>query len=208
MMAGTPLGRVTDLSDSGIDPSTSNVGSPGDTGGYDDPTPTPITFFTFDGFNDFRQPFGESSQEQHGPSNRILSLEIGSLAPDPIFSGAARPGTKIIGRVFDSDGFEIGREVAFADVGGNWMMQVHRLRNQDYVRVVFEEVAGSIDGFAPMGDGYGYLGSDQHRNQYTALEPWAGYQHEYDFTAIYRGSTRQALSHLHLENNRSIGFGR
>ncbi|MEL6108930.1 MAG: hypothetical protein AAFU85_23220, partial [Planctomycetota bacterium] len=205
--SGIPFGRVTDLSDSGVDTGSTNPGAPGDTGGFDDPTSTPITFFTFDRFNDFSRPFGPDSDPIQKPSSRFLSQQIPSLAPNPIFSGAARPGTKIIARVFDSDGFQIGREEVYADVGGNWMMQVHNLERVDYVRVDFEEVAGNASAFAPTGDIFGYLGDDQHRNLYTALEPWAGYDHEFDFTAVYRDSASRSLHRMHVEANRPIGFG-
>ncbi len=206
---GSLLSRVMDLSDSGIHPGTTNASAPGDTGGSDDPTPTPITFFTFDQLNNFSDPFDvvRRDSELTGSGNRLLSFEIPSLAPDPMFSGAARPGTKIVARVYDSDGFQIASESVFADVGGNWMMQIHEMERQDYVRVEFEEVSGNLNAFAPGGDTYGYLGADQEDNLYTALEPWAAYEHQYDYNAVYRGSARAALARAHQQASRPIGFG-
>ncbi|QDT13085.1 DUF4347 domain-containing protein [Planctomycetes bacterium K23_9] len=206
--AGNPVASVTDNSDSGSDPHSSNPGQPGDTGTWGDPTLTPIKFFTFDGFNNFSKPFGHPDSER--PGSRLLTKEIWQLAVDPMFSGSARPGTKIVGRLYDQDGFQIGQEEVFADVGGNWMMQVHELdksRNTGYARVEFEEIGGIGQQFAPSGDAFGYLGQDKMDNDYAALEPWTPYEEHYDFIAIYRGSASVKLATMHRKNNQSIGFG-
>ena len=206
--SGNPIGTVTDDSDSGNDPNADNPGQPGDTGGWDDPTLTSIQFFSFDGFNNLSDPFGQVDDER--PGGRYLTQEIHSLAPDPMFSGSARPGTKIVGRLYDQNGFQIGYEEVFADVGGNWMMQVHELdqsRGTGYARVEFVEVAGIGQAFTPNGDPFGYLGQDKMDNDYAALEPWTPYDEHYDFIAIYRGGAKVSLAMLHKKANQSIGFG-
>ena len=96
-----------------------------------------------------------------------LARHCGKTAPEPVFSGSARPGTQIVGRVYDSTGILIGEEMAFADVGGNWMMQFHELTSQDHARVEFQEIAGIGNSFAPHGDIYGYLGADARDNVFS-----------------------------------------
>ena len=117
--------------------------------GIDDPTLTPIRFFTFDSLNNFSQPFGEIERPAGQTGGRLLTKEISALAAEPLFSGTARPGTKVIGRVYDANGFQIGQAEVFADVGGNWMMQVHNLDNTGYARVEFVEMPGIGNVFSP-----------------------------------------------------------
>ena len=210
--SNNPLAPVTDLSDSGSNPSTTNPGAPGDSGSSDDPTETTITFFTFDSFTNQSEP--DAGRAAFGPiplgtPNRALSQEIAMLAPEPMFSGSARPGTKIVGRIYDENGFQIGHEEAFADVGGNWMMQVHNLSggSNRYARVVFEEVRGMSASFSPNADAFGYMGSESGNNDYASLEPWTPFEEQYDFAAIYRGSAKVTLASMHRQHNSSLGLG-
>lgn len=220
--SGALIARVTDDSDSGTDATGSNPGAPGNAGSWDDPTPQKLTFFTFDSYNDFSQ--GRKSQqlfENRDPSDpfdgaiqridrahRILPHEIQRLAPEPIFSGSARPGTQVIGRVFDSAGRLIGEELSFADVGGNWMMQFRSLQSPDHGRFEFVEIAGNSNTFDSRGDVYGYLGSDSLNNDYASLEPWTSYDRSYEFAANYRPTVPQSLMQKHQQNTKPIGFGR
>ena len=203
--SGAPIGLVTDDSDSGSDPNGNNPDEPGDTGGFDDPTETQLRFFTFDALNNFAKGFGPD-EPTAAPANRLLSKSIPSLAPEPVFSGTARPGTQIIGRVFDGNGHLVGESISIADVGGNWMMQMHNARNVENARVEFTEIVGSIQTFAPNGDIYGYLGVDQQSNHYASLEPWTGFDQAYDFNAVLSGTARQKLARMHQQNNATIGL--
>ena len=220
--SGDLVSRVSDLSDSGPAATGSNPGAPGDTGSWNDPTPQPLTFFTFDAFNDFSgerksqtladkrdpsNPF-DTSMQAESYEHRRLTTEISSLAPEPIFSGAARPGTQVIGRVFDSSGQTIGEQVALADVGGNWMLQFHQLRSLDHARFEFVEVAGNWQTFDTRGDIFGYLGADRVNNDYASLEPWTPYSQAYEFTANYRPSVQQSLIEQHRIHTRPLGLGR
>jgi fimbrial isopeptide formation D2 family protein/uncharacterized repeat protein (TIGR01451 family) len=220
--AGVLVGRITDWSDSGVDPNGFNPGQPGDLGTWDDPTPIDLTFFTFDAYNDFSQngkgllqdgkrdasqPFAQSGTATHSTS-RILSQNIQSLAPDPIFSGSARPGTQIVGRIFDSAGRMIGEELSMADVGGNWMMQFHQVESNDHVRIEFVEMPGTENHFGARGDSYGYLGLDNVDNDYASLEPWTSYKDSHDFTAQLRPSVQQSLMRSHRLQTRPLGLGR
>jgi uncharacterized repeat protein (TIGR01451 family) len=225
--AGNPIGRITDNSDSGDDPNGNNLGEPGDTGTSNDPTEIELTFFTFDAYNDFSQnekgqlqedkrdaskPFEESealyfdTPHQHRP--RELTKAIQFLAPEPIFSGAARPGTQIVGRIYDGAGRLLGEEIAITDVGGNWMMQFHHSQHHQQTRIEFVEVAGQADSFAGQGgDGFGYLGIDRLDNEYASLEPWTSFDNGSEFTASLRPSVRQSLASSHRHATRPLGLG-
>ena len=219
------VGRINDLSDSGALATGSNPGAPGDSGSWDDPTPQPLTFFTFDAYNDFSQGLkGLEQSERYDSSNptsnrsgvnpddyrerAMLTQQISRLAPEPIFSGSARPGTQIFGRVYDSAGRLIGEELAMADVGGNWMMQFHHLGGQDHARIEFTELPGTSGAFNERGDVYGYLGMDNLDNDYASLEPWTFYDQSHEFTAIYRPTVQQSLLGEHQKSTRPLGLGR
>ncbi|TWT50242.1 Serine-aspartate repeat-containing protein D precursor [Rubripirellula amarantea] len=219
------IGRIYDLSDSGAVATGSNPGAAGDTGSWDDPTPQPLTFFTFDAFNDpsqgqkgLEQDFREDSSNPFNNrasvnpddyrSRGMLTHQISRLAPEPIFSGSARPGTQIFGRVYDSAGRLIGEELSMADVGGNWMMQFHHLGSQDHARIEFTELPGSSGAFDARGDVYGYLGMDSLNNDYASLEPWTFYDQSHEFTATYRPTVQQSLLGEHQKATRPLGLGR
>ena len=205
---GTLLLPVIDDSDSGNDPHGPNPTAPGDMDGFDDPTSTDVTFFTFDNYNNFAIGFNDRTDSETGvPANRLLTKEISTLAPEPIFSGSARPGTQIVGKIYNTAGVLIGEEMSFADVGGNWMMQFHDVASLDHARVQFVEQAGIGSTFAPNGDAYGYLGLDAENNDYASLEPWTPYGQVFDLNAVYRGSARNSLTRMHQVNNSPIGFG-
>ncbi|MEZ6134168.1 MAG: SdrD B-like domain-containing protein [Pirellulaceae bacterium] len=224
---GELVGRISDLSDSGLDPTASNPGAPGDMGTWDDATPINLRFYTFDAFNDFsRGEKGLLQGDKRDPSRmfdagtefpidrhhlghgRELSQSIQRLAPDPIFSGSARPGTQIVGRIFDSAGRLIGEELSLADVGGNWMMQFHQVGSTDHARIEFVEVPGTENRFDYRGDAHGYLGREDGGNHYGSLQPWTNYKHSHDFSANLRPSVHQSLLHEHRVLTRPLSLGR
>nr|WP_161501197.1 isopeptide-forming domain-containing fimbrial protein [Rhodopirellula sp. SM50] len=202
--------RVTDWSDSGTDPATNNPDAPGDTGGFNDPTPTSLTYFTFDGFNNFSTPFDVARQYESESTvipNRLLSQQIPRLVADPIFSGTARPGARILATLYDSDGYQIVSASVFADMGGNWMMQFQGLDQEEEVRVEFEEISTAAETFASTGDSFDALGLPHGKTHYHSLQPWTAYDDRYEFNAVYRGSARQSLASEHRHANRPIEFG-
>ncbi|MCS7467528.1 isopeptide-forming domain-containing fimbrial protein [Stieleria sp. ICT_E10.1] len=202
--------RVTDWSDSGADPGSNNPNAPGDTGGFDDPTPTSLTYFTFDGFNSFSNPFDVARQYESEFTvipNRLLSQQIPRLVADPIFSGTARPGARIQATLYDSDGYQIVSASVFADMGGNWMMQFQGLDQEEEVRVEFEEISTAAETFASTGDSFDALGLPHGQTHYHSLQPWTAYDDRYEFNAVYCGSARQSLAKGHRHANRPIGFG-
>ncbi|MCM2372640.1 SdrD B-like domain-containing protein [Aporhodopirellula aestuarii] len=225
--SGGLVGPISDLSDSGVDANGINAGEPGDEETSDDPTTIDLTFFTFDAYNDFSQnekgqlqdskrdsskPFGETADggfyHRHANQPRVLSQNIHTLAPDPIFSGAARPGTQIIGRIYDGAGRLLGEEISLTDVGGNWMMQFHQTNPEQHVRIEFVELPGQAGSFEGNGgDGFGYLGIDRFDNEYASLEPWTSFDQGSEFVATLRPSARNSLMQAHRHSTRPLGLG-
>ncbi len=201
---------MSDWSDSGSDPRTNNPGAPGDTGGFDDPTPTSLTYFTFDGFNNFSNPFDVAKRYESQSavfSNRLLSQEIPRLAADPIFSGTALPGARILVTLYNSDGEQLVSASVFADMGGNWMMQLQGLSRGEEVRVEFEEMSGAAETFANSRASFADMELPHGQAHYRSLQHWSSYDQRYDFNAVYRGSARESLAGEHRHANRPIGFG-
>lgn len=205
---GTPIagGPVIDRSDSGDDPNGTNPGAPGDTGGTADATSTSLQFYSYDSFNNFSAGFGQAGSNA-GTEHVILSRQISTLAPEPSFSGSARPGTRIIGRIYNSAGNLVAEEMSLADMGGNWMMVMHSASGTDHHRIEFVEVVGQGDTFGSYGDIYGYLGLDSHFNRYAALEPITAYGERYSLGSVYRNSPERSMEDAHRTNNDPLGFG-
>lgn len=206
---GSPIsgGPVIDISDSGGDPNGTNPGAPGDTGGTSDVTSTSLQFYSYDSFNNFSQGFNDSGQNSWGAEHQILSKQISSLAPEPAFSGSARPGTRIIGRIYNSAGHVIAEEMSLADMGGNWMMVMHNVASGDHHRVEFVELVGQGDAFGAFGDIYGYLGIDGHHNNYGAMEPITSFTEKFTVGSVYRKSPHQSVHDDHRMNHNPLGFG-
>ena len=231
--SGTPMPTITDWSDAGGNANTTNANHAGDAGTFDDPTPQTLTFFTFDAFNDFsagKKSFFQQPTDGAFPrtdpadvfesvfdneddfirrtgSRRLLTQNIQSLAPEPIFSGTARPGTHIVGRLYDSVGRLVGEARAIADVGGNWMMPVHGLDALTNVRVEFHEVAGQSEPFTAGGDPHGYRGVDQDEADYATLQPFTPYGPSPQFSATHRAGPRHHLDASVRTQTRPLGFG-
>ena len=205
---GSPIpgGPVIDSSDSGNNPNGTNPEAPGDTGGTADPTPTNLQFYSYDSFNNFSEGFSQAGSVT-GIEHVILSKNISTLAPEPSFSGSARPGTRIIGRIYDSSGHLVAEEMSLADMGGNWMMVMHNASGTDHHRIEFVEVVGQGDTIGSYGDIYGYLGLDSHFNHYAALEPITAYGERYSLGSVYKNSPQQAIEDAHRTNNDPLGFG-
>jgi VCBS repeat-containing protein len=134
------------------------------------------------------------------PASRMISQEIFTLAPEPIFSGYARPGTQIIGKIYDSSGALVGEASANTDPGGNWMMQFHSAKGHDFYRIEFEQVS------AGAADVYGYLGMNPGDNSYQSMEPMTAYDRPLSVENAMRTSD-DALSDSHRQNNNPNGFG-
>ena len=158
--------------------------------------------FQFDSFTNF----AESPMTKwiaggpQQPASRMISQEIFTLAPEPIFSGYARPGTQIIGKIYDSSGALVGEASANTDPGGNWMMQFHSAKGHDFYRIEFEQVS------AGAADVYGYLGMNPGDNSYQSMEPMTAYDRPLSTENAMRTS-HDALGDSHRQNMNPNGFG-
>jgi len=156
-------------------------------------------FFGFDSFNDFSQP--RQLLSAHGDYRQpYLSQEIFTLAPEPTFSGYARPGTMVVGRIYDERGVQIGEGFAHADPGGNWMMQFQGVPKFERYRIEFDFVSESQDI-------YGYLGLDPADNSYQAMQPLTDGESPLSVGNALRQAPWPSLQSLHRELNRPLGFG-
>ncbi len=158
--------------------------------------------FRFDSFTNFSQSnFAHGLMAPNRYSDPVLSQQIFTLAPEPIFSGYARPGTQVIGRIYDSSGSLVGEASANTDPGGNWMMQFHNAKGHEFYRIEFEQIAsGSYDV-------YGYMGLNASDNSYQSMEPLTAYDKPLSVEGAMETSG-MTLEEVHLHNNLPQGFGK
>ncbi len=158
--------------------------------------------FRFDSFTNFSQTnFAHGLGLPNRYSDPVLSQQIFTLAPEPIFSGYARPGTQVIGRIYDSSGSLVGEATANTDPGGNWMMQFHNAKGHEFYRIEFEQIAsGSYDV-------YGYMGLNASDNSYQSMEPLTAYDKPLSIEGAMETS-EMTLEEIHLHNNLPQGFGK
>ena len=157
--------------------------------------------FRFDSFTNFSQSHTAGMVDyQVDSSKRTLTQEIFTLAPEPIFSGYARPGTQVIGRIYDESGSLVGEASANTDPGGNWMMQFHNAQGHNFYRIEFEQVT------AGAADVYGYLGLNPADNSYQSMEPMTSYDRPLSVESAMETS-EDALKNSHRHNSNPSGFG-
>ena len=167
-------------------------------------------FFSFDSHNDLSEHNEDRSLWTEGADEFrrevILSKQIPLLAPEPIFSGSARPGTQIIGRIIDGNGRVVAESMSFADPGGNWMMQFHNTSTNQNYRIEFSEVVGMGDPLQAYGDIYGYRGFERENNDYAALQPWTRFGEPYSVGKVLRESAPEAIERMHRQNADPLGL--
>ncbi len=163
--------------------------------------------FLFDSFTNFSESnFAESSiakrliDHQLPVSKQVMSQKIYTLAPEPIFSGYARPGTQIIGRIYDASGSLVGESRSSTDAGGNWMMQFSGAKGHDFYRIEFEQVS------AGAADIYGYIGLNPSDNSYQSMEPMTSYDRPLSVNNAMETS-QGSLKSAHQNNSNSHGLG-
>ncbi|MCA9056346.1 MAG: tandem-95 repeat protein, partial [Planctomycetaceae bacterium] len=171
----------------------------------DPPTPVdppgPVPAFGYDSFNNFSRPRQILADDAFGTYRQpLLTREIFTLAPEPTFSGFARPGTTVVGRIYNEQGVLIGEGFAHADPGGNWMLQFQGLAKFEHYRIEFDYVVESQDI-------YGYLGLDPSDNSYQAMQPLTDWMEPLSVAGAIRQSPWHSLNALHQNLQRPLGFG-
>ncbi len=171
--------------------------------------------YTYDSINDFSRGFGSSpgtpgtsaGGEDGGPGNiyqqskqPLLTQRIHTLAPDPIFSGQSRPGSSVVGRVYDGQGRLIGEQFASTDPGGNWLMQFRSIDRNTTIRVEFEYTSGGADM-------YGYFGLDAANSTYQTLQPVSDWNESFSEGDATRRAPQKTLEQIHQQNQNPLGFG-
>ena len=162
--------------------------------------PAPVPAFGFDSFNNFSQSRQVLAEQGGTYRQPLLTREIFTLAPEPTFSGYARPGTTVVGRIYDERGVLIGEGFAHADPGGNWMMQFQGVAKFEHYRIEFDYVVESQDI-------YGYLGLDPSDNSYQAMQPLTDWMEPLSVAGAIRQSPWHSLNALHRSLQRPLGFG-
>ncbi len=162
-----------------------------------------VRVFSFDSFTNFSKSNSSHVGDDAGVFHRerLLSREIFSLAPEPIFSGFARPGTQIVGRIYDSSGALVGEATANTDAGGNWMMQFHSAEGYEFYRIEFEQVA------AGAADVYGYFGLNPADNSYQSMEPLTVYDQPLSVEGAMKTS-EMSLMEAQRQDETPLGFGK
>ena len=129
-----------------------------------------------------------------------MSQEIFTLATEPLSSGCARPGTQIIGQIYDESGTLIGESRSTADPGDNWLMQFHGMPSHQFPRIELEQGAGA-------GDIYGYLGLDPGDNTYQAIQPIIGYDVPLSAVSVLCDALGTSPERMHRKHTNPLWFG-
>ncbi len=88
--------------------------------------------YSFDSFNNFLQ--FQDEYDTNGRSEVLLSQLIPTLAPEPILAGYAKPGTVLVGRLYNVDGSVMAETTTTVDQAGNWVMQFFGANNAGNIR--------------------------------------------------------------------------
>ena len=195
---GTPLGPITDLSDSGSDPTSKNPDATGDNDTYDDPTPTKLVFFAFDSFNDLS---GNKRFSLLGIDPAENQRVLQPLPVDPLFSGLAEPGTTLRLTIYDEQGHMVGDRQVVADAGGNWIANFPNtvIWKQPH-RMDVEQVA-SIQG---MQDDAGF---NMRRYFHPALHHSLVFIERPTVGTIMRNSAYETIESMHSANLNPLAVG-
>ncbi|MFO0871044.1 MAG: cadherin-like domain-containing protein [Pirellulales bacterium] len=156
--------------------------------------------FAFDSFNNFSLRYGPILDAPWIVPQPMLSRQIFTLAPEPIFSGYARPGARIVGRIYDETGALQGEAFASADPGGNWMMHFSGLRRCAEYRVEFTFALES-------NDLYGYLGLNPSDDSYQAMQPLTAWDEALGVNGAMRGVPSRVLQRMTREDAQPLGIG-
>ncbi|MEL6895961.1 MAG: Calx-beta domain-containing protein, partial [Planctomycetota bacterium] len=100
--------------------------------------------YRFDSFTDRGETakgFGSGVGGHVQPRNVVLSKLISSLAPEPILSGFATPGTIMVARIYRADGSVHAEATTRVDASGNWVMQFYNSKHTADGFIVIEHVA-------------------------------------------------------------------
>ena len=160
--------------------------------------------FAYDSFTEFSishdiKGFGGINYRPDNP--QVLSQNIFTLAPEPIFSGYANPGSQIVGRIYDASGSLVGEASANTDPGGNWMMQFHNAKGHDFYRIEFEQVSSGASNV------YGYMGLNAADNSYQSMEPMTVYDRPLSVENAMQTS-KEALEESQRHNSNPMNFGK
>ncbi len=164
-----------------------------DGAGNSSSTSVQIAFFGFDSFNNQSQTPSRFMTDTWSDSEILLSRLLLELGSNPILSGAARPGTLLVARLYSVDGSILTEQSVIADAAGNWMLQLPGMLPSDAPRIVIEHISTSQ---VPLGSS-GFRLSDQ---TYSQLQFGTTYGYQSTADGLLGATAGEALSQDHSEN--------
>ena len=164
-----------------------------DGAGNSSSTSVQIAFFGFDSFNNQSQTPSRFMTDTWSDSEILLSRLLLELGSNPILSGAARPGTFLVARLYSVDGSILTEQRVIADAAGNWMLQLPGMLPSDAPRIVIEHISTSQ---VPLGSS-GFRLSDQ---TYSQLQFGTTYGYQSTADGLLGATAGEALSQDHSEN--------
>ncbi len=159
--------------------------------------------YSWDSHHKFHEDF-DASYKSGGYKNDfdqpLLTQQIFTLAPEPILSGYARPGTQVVGRIVDQQGNVMGEGIAMSDASGSWMMQIQGIAKLQHYRV-------ELDYVVRPDNIYGYLGLVPNENSYCTMQPPTSWEESMTVDGAINNAPENILKRTHHENNRPQGIG-
>ena len=164
-----------------------------DGAGNSSSTSVQIAFFGFDSINNLSQTPSRFMTDTWSDSEILLSRLLLELGSNPILSGAARPGTLLVARLYSVDGSILTEQSVIADAAGNWMLHLPGMLPSDVPRIVIEHISTSQ---VPLGSS-GFRLSDQ---TYSQLQFGTTYGYQSTADGLLGATAGEALREDHSEN--------
>jgi hypothetical protein len=207
---------VVDLPPLGVDSVVNTASVTDDLANGVDPTPEnnvvtherDLVVFVFDSGRDHsgqdKSLHAEADQANGGgllPATRTLDMRHLPIPVDTIFSGAATPGSVLVGRIYDGNGNLIGNQQVVTDAGGNWLMSFPNT-------IIFEQphhMAVEQVGAVYQGDDFG--GMNLRRYFHPVYSGPMFFSDNATPTTVLRSLPNNVLDDIHAANLNPLGFG-
>jgi uncharacterized repeat protein (TIGR01451 family) len=135
------------------------------------------------------------------PATRTLDMRHLPIAVDSMFSGAATPGSVLVGRIYDADGNLIGNQQVVTDAGGNWLMSFPNTVIWEQPHRMSVEQVGAVY----QGDDFG--GLNLRRYFHPVYSGPLFFSDNATPTTVLRALPNNVLDDIHQANLNPLGFG-
>ena len=150
--------------------------------------------FTDESTRETREKMQPAGVDYYGDREVLMSKKIERLAPEPVIAGYARPGTILVGRLYDAHGAMIGEATTQVNAAGNWVMHFYGTKAQHDTHVVIEHVATEE---VLLGDVHGFRLTD---DTYRSLQLAIGHENAHTIGSILADSPSLSLETMHKQN--------